>query len=373
MVWGLSLQFVFGLIILRWTTGRQIFQCLGDKITTFLQYTDQGSSFVYGQLIKDGIFMFKVLSVIFFFSFITSMLFHLGYMQWIISKIGYGLQKTIGTSPCESMNAAANIFLGQTEAPLIIKPFLSSMTNSELHCVMASGMATIAGSVLAAYISFDISASHLLSASVMSAPAALAASKLLYPETKATKSTLEAIDKAKPGQDSANVLDAASQGAASAVILVANIGGILIAVIAFIGFLNGVLTWFFGLVGLEEITIQLILGKIFIPLAWLMGVEDDNLESVGQLLGVKSFINEFVAYLELRDMSGELTERSKVIATYALCGFSNPASIGIQIAGFSTLAPDRRGDFSKCAIRAYCAGSLACFLTACIAGALIET
>ena len=224
-------------------------------MTTFLAYTDAGSSFVYGQLIAQGIFMFKVLSVIFFFSFITSMLFYMGYMQWIISRIGWLLQTTIGTTPCESMNAAANIFLGQTEAPLIIKPFMSNMTNSELHCVMASGMATIAGSVLAAYISFNISASHLISASVMSAPAALAASKLLFPETKKTKTTIEAIDKMSRGQE-ANVLDAASQGAANAVFLVANIGGTLIAVVAFIEFINGILTWYFELVGFEGISFQ---------------------------------------------------------------------------------------------------------------------
>jgi len=372
VVWGLTLQFIFGLIILRWKVGRQVFQCLGDKMTTFLGFTENGSSFVYGFLIEEGVFMFKILSVIFFFSFMTSMFFYMGYMQWLISKIGWALQWTIGTTPCESMIAAANIFLGQTEAPLMIKPFMETMTNSELHCVMASGMATIAGSVLAAYISFNISASHLLSASVMSAPAALAAAKLLYPETKKTKTSIDAIDKMPKGQE-ANVLDAASQGAANAVFLVANIGGTLIAVLAFIAFINGLLSWFCALVGYDGVTIEFILGKIFIPFAWFMGVEYDNLESVGQLLGVKSFVNEFVAYSNLNKIQDQLTERSKTIATYALCGFSNPASIGIQIAGFSTLAPNRRADFSKCAIRAYCAGSLACFMTACIAGTLIES
>ena len=179
---------------------------------------------------------------------------------------------TVGTTPCESMNAAANIFLGQTEAPLLIKPFLPLMTSSELHCVMASGMATIAGSVLAAYISFNVSAAHLLTASVMSAPAALAASKLLYPETKKTKTTIENIDNLPKGQE-ANILDAASQGAVSAVFLVANIGGTLIAVLAFIGFLNGCLGWFCLLVGYPDVTIQYVLGKIFMPIAWLMGVD----------------------------------------------------------------------------------------------------
>ena len=285
--------------------------------------------------------------------------------------LGWGLQMTVGTTPCESMNAAANIFLGQTEAPLLIKPFLPLMTSSELHCVMASGMATIAGSVLAAYISFNVSAAHLLTASVMSAPAALAASKLLYPETKKTKTTIENIDNLPKGQE-ANILDAASQGAVSAVFLVANIGGTLIAVLAFIGFLNGCLGWFCLLVGYPDVTIQYVLGKIFMPIAWLMGVDTSDLENVGQLLGLKSFVNEFVAYSKMNVIKDELTERSKIIATYALCGFANPASIGIQIAGFSTLAPTRRSDISQCALRAYCAGSLACFMTACIAGTLIE-
>ena len=205
----------------------------------------------------------------------------------------------------------------------------------------------------------------------MSAPAALAASKLLYPETKKTKTTIENIDNLPKGQE-ANILDAASQGAVSAVFLVANIGGTLIAVLAFIGFINGLLGWLCLLVGYENVTIQFILGKIFMPIAWLMGVDSSDLEPVGQLLGIKSFVNEFVAYSTMNQIKDTLNERSKVIATYALCGFANPASIGIQIAGFSTLAPSRRSDISKCAIRAYCAGSLACFMTACIAGTLIE-
>ena len=322
-----------------------MFECLGKKITAFLHYSDDGSSFVYGFLVSQepfytfllepnstayevasvinakhamaGVFMFKVLSVIFFFSFFTSMLFYLGYMQWIIAKLGWLLQVTIGTTPCESMTAAANIFLGQSEAPLVIKPFLSQMTNSELHCVMTSGMATIAGSVLAAYISFNISASHLLSASVMSAPAALAAAKLLFPETKKTKTSLETITNLPRG-DEANLLDAASQGAVTAVYLVANIAASLIAVIAFVAFINGILAWFSILVGFEGITIQLILGKIFIPLAWLMGVDEADLELVGRLLGIKSFLNEFVAYSELAKISDQISPRSKVLLPFYL-------------------------------------------------------
>lgn len=399
IMWGLALQFIFGLLILRWNVGRNIFQCLGDKVSIFLAYTDEGSGFVYGYLVTQQpffsweldvnstayqvttdinthkaigfVFVFKVLSVIFFFSFMVNMMFYVGAMQWLIEKIGWILQVTVGTTACESMNAAGNIFIGQTETPLMIKPFLPKMTNSELHTVMASGMATISGSVLAAYISFNVSASHLLSASVMSAPAALAAAKLIMPETKKSRTAADAIEKIPRGQE-ANILDAASQGAVTAVFLVANIAGTLIAFLAFIGFINGVLGWCCELIGYDGITFQFVLGKIFIPLSWIMGVEAKDQEVVGALVGIKSFVNEFAAYDQLNKVEHLISARSKVIATYALCGFSNPASVGIQIAAFSTLAPTRRADFSRLAFRAYIAGSMACFLTACVAGTLLS-
>jgi len=396
--WGLALQFTFGLLILRWPVGRRAFSILGDQVQAFLAYTNAGSEFVYGSLVSakpfnlyavndtgsvaftvmnqinesrafNTVFAFDVLSVIFFFSFVVSMLFHVGAMQWVIGKIGWGLQITMKTTPCESLSAAANIFVGQTEAPLLIKPFLPNMTPSEIHAVMTGGFATIAGGVLAAYISFDIPADHLLTASVMSAPAALACGKLFMPETKKCRTT--ASDIANIKSNHVNILDAASQGAITGVFIVANIIGSLIAVLAFVAFINGILDFTGNLFGFDGLDLGLILGYLFYPFAWLMGVDSQDLQAVARLLGVKSVVNEFVAYSELRTIRDSISERSATIATYALCGFSNPASIGIQIAGFSTLIPERAADISQVALRAYVAGSMACFLTACVAGTLI--
>jgi len=406
VVWGLGLQFVFGLLILRWEVGKAVFGCLGRKVSTFLAYTDAGSGFVFGYLVDQQpflthalngtavavaeqvntsgalkfVFMFKVLSIIYFFNFMVSILFYLGAMRWVVVKMGWLLQISVGTTACESMNAAGNIFLGQTEAPLMIKPYLPDMTKSELHAVMTGGFATIAGSVLAAYISFGISASHLLSASVMSAPAALAYAKLFYPETKKSKTTADNL--AFPQSEDANVLDAAANGASQSVFLVGNIAGSLIAFLAFVAFLNGLLGWFGGLVGAPYLSFEFLLGWIFYPLAFIMGVPCgvadtsegpvDECQLVGVLVGLKTIVNEFAAYDKLSGFKSKLSERSVAIATYALCGFSNPASIGVQIAALSYMAPTRRGHISQVAIRSFVAGSAACFLTACIAGTLIK-
>jgi len=405
VVWGLGLQFVFGLLILRWEVGKAVFGCLGRKVSTFLDYTDAGSGFVFGYLVDQKpflpfllngtansvaedinssgsmkfVFMFKVLSIIYFFNFMVSILFYLGAMRWVVVKMGWLLQISVGTTACESMNAAGNIFLGQTEAPLMIKPYLPDMTKSELHAVMTGGFATIAGSVLAAYISFGISASHLLSASVMSAPAALAYAKLFYPETKKSRTTADNL--AFPKSEDANVLDAAANGASQSVFLVGNIAGSLIAFLAFVAFLNGLLGWFGGLVGAPFLSFEFLLGWVFYPLAFIMGVPcgrqsdqeaEDECQLVATLIGLKTIVNEFAAYDRLSVFRSRLSQRSVAIATYALCGFSNPASIGVQIAALSYMAPSRRGHISQVAIRAFIAGSAACFLTACIAGTLIK-
>lgn len=413
VIWGLFLQFFFALLILRWDVGQGVFGCLGEKVKTFLDYTDEGSGFVFGYLVTQKpfnpgtlngvaqnvtasvnstpfginfIFAFKILSIIYFFSFCVSMLFYLGTMQWVVTKLGWLLQVSVGTTACESLNAAGNIFLGQSESPLMIKPYLPIMTNSEIHAVMTGGFATIAGSVLGAYIGFGVSASHLLSASVMSAPAALAYAKLFYPETKKSKTTAKDINFDNSSSEDSNVIDAAANGAVQAVVLVGNIIGSLIAFLAFVAFLNGLLAWFGGLVGFPFITFEWLLGWIFYPLAWLMGVDcvnhpdrpeefQDDCRNVAVLVGLKSIVNEFAAYdkLGIFKRAGHLASRSEYIATYALCGFANPASIGVQIAALSYMAPTRRGDVSSVAIRAYIAGSAACFLTACIAGALLKS
>ncbi|MPC39093.1 Solute carrier family 28 member 3 [Portunus trituberculatus] len=251
VAWGMALQFILGLIILRWPFGRSVFECLAGKVATFLAFTDEGAGFVFGDLATvDRIFAFSVLPVILFFSFCVQILYYYGVMQWVVIKMGWFLQVTIGTTACESVNAAANIFLGQTEAPLLIKPFIPQMTKSELHAVLTGGFATVAGSVMAAYISFGVNPAHLLSASVMSAPAALAFSKLFYPETRKSKTNVKNIQIAK-GEE-ANLLHAAMVGVTNAIPLVANIAANLVAFYAFIAFGSHVFDWTCTLAGAEE-------------------------------------------------------------------------------------------------------------------------
>merc|ERR1711971_565277 len=400
VVWGVTLQFLFGLLILRWPVGKAAFGCLGKKVSIFLDYTDVGSSFVFGYLVDqkpirswavNGTALEVAEQFNGLFNFFISMLFYLGSMQWLVVKLGWLLQVTMGTTAAESMNASANIFLGQSEAPLMIRPYLKDMTKSEIHAVMTGGFATIAGSVLAAYISFGVSASHLLSASVMSAPAALAFSKLFYPETKKSRTKAENLPTQK--SEDANILDAASNGASQAVFLVGNIAGSLIAFLAFVAFLNGVLSWCGGLVGAPYLTFEWVLGWVFYPLAFVMGVPCGKISNTDQLaacasvgvgedecdegclvavlVGLKTIVNEFAAYDRLRTYQAALSPRAVAITTFALCGFSNPASVGVQIAALSFMAPTRRAAISEVALRAFISGSAACFLTACIAGALI--
>ncbi|XP_050738242.1 sodium/nucleoside cotransporter 1-like [Eriocheir sinensis] len=375
VAWGMGLQFILGLMILRWPLGKAVFQCAGDKVSAFLAFTDAGSGFVFGKLVSEQhIFAFQVLSVILFFSFFIQILYYYGAMQWVVLKLGWLLQVSIGTTACESVNAAANIFLGQTEAPLLIKPYIPLMTKSELHAVMTGGFATIAGSVLAAYISFGVDASHLLSASVMSAPAALAYAKLFYPETKQSKTSFKDIQIVKG--DEANWLHAAMVGVTNAIPLVANIAANLIAFYAFIAFCSSIFDWGCTLAGAEAgvCSLESLFGWIFMPLAWVMGVDWVECDLVGELIGLKTIVNEFVAYAKLSEMkkAGLLSKRAEIIATYALCGFSNISSIGINLGSFGAMAPSRRADLAKVVVRAMIAGSCACFLTACIAGTLLS-
>jgi len=400
VTWGLTLQFIFGLMILRWSYGQAFFKCLGTKVDTFLGFTDAGSSFVFGYLVNQQPFLpkllnngsieqqvaesinvahavssvvvFKALSTVYFFSFLVSMLFYWGALQWLVVKIGWLLQVTIGTTACESLNAAANIFIGQATAPFLIKPYLADLTLSEIHAVMTGGFATIAGTVLAAYVSFGVSSAHLVSASVMSAPAALAFSKLFYPETEKSKTKADNLVIEAPKE--ANVLDAATQGASSAGILVVNITAIVVAFIAFMAFLNSIVAFLGDLVGISGLSFDVILGKVFIPLTFVMGIEWDDCEKISRLIGLKTILNEFIAYRELGVLieNGEISQRSTVIATYALCGFANPGSIGVQLATLSSMAPQRKSDFAAVAFRAFISGTMACFLTACIAGALYD-
>ncbi|XP_032227058.2 solute carrier family 28 member 3 isoform X1 [Nematostella vectensis] len=378
--WGLALQFIFGLLILRTPQGFSVFNFFGRNIQAFLDFTNEGAKFVFGDpTYLDHFFAFKVLPVIIFFSSFISVCYYIGIMQVIIKKLAWLMQVTMGTSAVESLNAAGNIFVGQTEAPLLVRPFLSHVTMSELHAIMTGGFATIAGGVLAAYIEFGVSASHLLSASVMSAPAALAISKLLYPETETPETIEEAIDLPEGGER--NVIEAAAKGASTAIALVANVAANLIAFLAFLAFFNAMLSWLGSMVGHPELSFEFICSYVLRPVAYLMGVQWKDCDVVAELLGIKTFLNEFVAYIRLSALIKNRTHlqpgrtisiRSEIISTYALCGFANFSSIGIQIGGLGPMAPTRIRDMAKIAMRALLAGTIACFMTACVAGVLYD-
>ncbi|XP_045418188.1 solute carrier family 28 member 3 [Lemur catta] len=385
--WGIGLQFLLGLLILRTEPGFIAFNWLGKQVQTFLEYTDAGASFVFGEKYKDHFFAFKVLPIVVFFSTVMSMLYYLGLMQWIIRKIGWVMLVTMGSSPIESVVAAGNVFVGQTESPLLVRPYLPHVTRSELHAIMTAGFSTIAGSVLGAYISFGIPSSHLLTASVMSAPASLAAAKLFWPETEKPKINLKNAMKMENG-DSRNLLEAATQGASSSIPLVANIAVNLIAFLALLSFVNSALSWFGNMFDYPQLSFELICSYIFMPFSFMMGVDWQDSFLVAKLIGYKTFFNEFVAYehlsklINLRKEAGPrfvngvqqyMSIRSEIIATYALCGFANIGSLGIVIGGLTSIAPSRKRDIASGSVRALIAGTVACFMTACIAGILSST
>ncbi len=370
---GIVLQVVFGLIILKTGFGRSIFDTARELFTGILDFTNEGSSFIFGPLTdvsKSGfIFAFLVLPTIIFMSSLMSVLYYLGIMQILIKLAAKVMVKVMGTSGAESLAAAANIFAGQTEAPLVIKPFISAMTRSELMALMTGGMATVAGGVLAAYVGLGVDAGHLLAASVMSAPAALVCAKLMVPETEVSK-TKGDVSLNLPNAH-ANMIDAAASGASEGLKLALNVGAMLLAFIALIAMVNGAFGKVGGLFGYPGLTLELITGYLFAPIAWLLGVPWADCLIVGTLLGKKLILNEFVAYLDLQAAMPQLSERATIISTYALCGFANFSSIAIQIGGIGTLAPDRRKDLALLGIRSLVGGTLACFMTACIAGIFI--
>ncbi len=401
VVWGLGLQMVFAALILLTWPGREFFAFLNTLFTELIGYTESGARFIFGNLVMNNVpvgpapgpmapieetvgwantgafFAFTVLPTIIFFSSLMTLLYYIGVMQFVVRIFARLMMRTMGTSGSESLSAAGNIFVGQTEAPLLVKPFVKTMTNSELHAVMTGGFATVAGGVMAAYVGMLIAffpdiAGHLIAASVMSAPAALAISKVMYPETEESLTAGEV--RVELEQVDANAIDAAARGASEGLFLALNVGAMLLAFIALLALINGLLGWAGGLVGMEWLSLQLILGWLGAPLAFLMGTPWHDAYAVGVLIGEKTALNEFVAYLHLAQMlqAGELVSpRSVVIATYALCGFANFSSIAIQIGGISGLAPERRSDLSRLGLRAMIGGTLAAFMTACVVGILI--
>ncbi len=372
---GLVLQLVFGLLILKTPFGMTIFDGARSAFAGILDYTNEGSKFIFGDLTnvsKSGfIFAFLVLPTIIFMSSLMSVLYHIGIMQKIVEYTAKIMMKVMGTSGAESLSAAANIFVGQTEAPLVVKPFVEKMTNSELMALMTGGMATVAGGVLAAYVGMGIDAGHLLAASVMSAPAALLCAKLMVPETE--QSQTEGVVKVDLPKTNANLIDAAAHGAGEGLNLALNVGAMLLAFIALIAMFNGLLGWVGAMVGLPQLSFEFLIGYVFAPFAFLMGVPWDDCIQIGVLLGKKTVVNEFVAYLDLEAaiQAGKLSQRSVTIATYALCGFANFSSIAIQLGGIGGLAPSRRHDLARLGIKSLIGGTLACFMTACIAGLFI--
>lgn len=401
---GITIQIIFGLLIGKVEEARAAFQFIGDKFVYFLSFAQRGAEFLFGDLAKNSVnspdvkhnlgflFAFQALPNVIFISAITAGLYYLGLLQKIVYGFAWIMAKTMRLSGAESLSAAANIFMGQTEAPLLVRPFIPNMTKSELHCLMVGGMATIAGSVLGAYVSFlgggdpvqqAKFASYLLSASIMNAPAAIVLAKVFMPETEPEKIDREL--KVNKEQIGANLVDSMASGAADGLKLALNIGAMLLAFIAIIYALNWVLVDFIGaFTGLNEFvtsstngtftgfSLQYILGQVFRVFAFAMGVEWADTLQVGSLLGQKMVINEFVAYLDLSNMkaAGIISEKSILISTYALCGFANFSSIAIQIGGIGGMAPARQGDLSKLGLRAMIAASLATMMTATIAGAL---
>ena len=378
VLWGIGLQLLFALLILKTKTGLAVFKFLGNIVSQFLNFSDTGAKFVFGDNFAEHFFAFKVLPTIIFFSAFITILYHYNILQQVVKAVAWVMMKTMKTSGAESLACSANIFVGQTEAPLLIKPYVETMTNSELHAVMTGGFATVAGGVLAAYISFGVPAEHLIAASVMSAPAALAISKVLFPETE--ESPTAGTVKVEVQRLHANVIDAAATGAQEGAKLAINVAAMLIAFLGLLAMVNALLGWIGSGVGLPQLSLEWIFSLLFAPVAWLIGVPWEDCGQVGVLLGKKTILNEFIAYLDLKALienagNGEtvkvISQRSQVLATYALCGFSNISSIAVQIGGISAIAPSRQSDLAKLGVRAMVGGSIACLMTACIAGILL--
>ncbi len=401
---GLLMQIVFAVFVIHVPWGEKIFNAIGQIFVQIISFTNEGSAFVFGALADQGkfgsafspelqsrgigfLFAFQVLPTIIFFSSLMSVLYHLGIMQKIVQGMAWVMAKLLKISGAESISVAANVFIGQTEAPLVVRPYVDPMTRSELLTLMIGGMATIAGGVLAAYVGLLggadpakqlFYAKHLLSASIMAAPATIVIAKILVPETETSKTMGEV--KVSIEKTNSNVIEAAATGAADGLQLALNVAGMLLAFIALIAMVNFIMTMVLtDMMGITTasggpVTLQVVLGYLLSPIAWLIGVPWHDAVTVGSLIGEKMVINEFIAYLDLSRIipTGELGEKAIIISTYALCGFANFSSIAIQIGGIGGIAPKRRSDIAKMGLKAVLGGTLATFMTATIAGVLIS-
>ena len=394
---GLGLQLVIAVGVLKVPFIEKVFDFVGSIFVSILEFTLAGSDFLFKSLVSDTttfgyIFAFQVLPTIIFFSALTSVLYYFGVIQKVVKAFGWALTKLLGISGAESLSVAGNIFLGQTEAPLLIKAYLEKMNKSEILLVMIGGMATVAGAVLAAYIGFLggddpvqrlIFAKHLLAASVMAAPGAIVISKILYPQTEEINTDVSVSS----GKIGTNILDAIANGTTEGLKLAVNVGAMLLVFVAFIAMLNGILAWVGDITALNnwiavntaypKFSLEAILGTIFAPLMWLIGVHQEDITMMGQLLGIKLAASEFVGYIQLADLKNTSNamhlnyEKSIIMATYMLCGFANFASIGIQIGGIGSLAPGQRTQLSKFGMKALIGGSMASLISATIAGMII--
>lgn len=371
---GFLIQFLFAFIVLKWSIGRMLLGKLSDVVQAILGYANEGIGFVFGSLADPSqptgyIFAIKVLCIIIFFSSLVGVLYHLGIMQLVIRFLGGGLARLLGTSKTESLSAAANIFLGQTEAPMVIRPYLGKLTRSELFAVMVGGLASVAGSVLAGYVAIGVPVEYLLAASFMASPAGLIMAKLLIPETKPE----EAIKDIKLDDENkaANVIDAAATGAGDGLMLALNVGAMLIAFVALIALLNGVIGLLGSFVGMPTLSLELILGYLFSPVAFIIGVPWNEAITAGSFIGQKLVLNEFVAYSAFAPVINDLSAKTSAIISFALCGFANLSSVAILLGGLGGMAPSRRSDIAKLGFRAILAGTLANLLSATIAGIFI--
>lgn len=376
---ALAIQITLGALVLYVPFGRDALNGITAAVAHVIDYANEGIGFMFGGLVSDKmfevfggggfVFAFRVLPVVVFFSALVSVLYYFGIMQKVIQVLGGGLRKLLGTSKTESLSATANIFVSQTEAPLVVKPYVASMTRSELFAVMVGGLASIAGSVMAGYASMGVELKYLIAASFMAAPGGLLMAKMIVPETETPKEDVEVHEEAS--DIPANAIDAAATGASNGLKLAVNIGAMLIAFISLIALLNGLVGGVGGWFGYGDLTIQEILGWIFAPVAWLIGVPSVDIQAVGSLIGQKLILNEFVAYSVFLPNQDAMQPISQAITTFALCGFANFASIAVLLGGLGIIAPSRRQEVAQMGLRAVAAGTLANLMSATIAGLFI--
>src|SRR5947199_5589427 len=378
VAWGLGLQAAFAVFVLKADIGRRVFQKAGDAVNRLLSYAFAGSQFVFGDLGKQGshlgfYFAFQVLPTIIFIAAFFAVLYHFGIMQFIIKQVAKVMTRVMGASGAESLNVAASIFMGQTEAPLTIRPFLPDLTNSELMTVMTSGMAHVSGGIMAAYIAFGIDPKHLLSAVIMTAPGTLLMAKMLVPETEQAKTAGKVVmsTEEEKTEKEENLLGAIARGTTDGLHLALNIAAMLISFLALIALTNGIMGGIHNHLRYFPHSLEQVFGYLFWPIAWLIGIPVHDCAAVGNLLGIRMVLNELVAFSQLGDQKALLEPRTVTIATFALCGFANLSSIGIQIGGIGALAPNKRGELARLGFRAMIAGTMANLMSASIAGMLL--